>query len=168
MSCAVAVAVGSAACGDDDTKTGAGDSAPATAADSERADASRTTAQEPASDEGQIRALVADVEKAFKTGDGQVICGSLTETGQRDMVAYGKVMRLPGSCADVAVGIVKNNRALKNEQPPTRVVNVRVRGSQAIALLRIGGKVSLPQRYRKVDGKWKIRTYGLAAAVGSQ
>lgn len=153
-------AIAIAACGDQDDDTKAsGDRATA---------ASKTTPAKPATDEGQIKAVAARVQKAFATGDGQVICDSLTPRGQRDIVTYGRATGLTrGDCTDVATGIVKRDIADGTKQPPTRIVTVRVRGNTATALIRIADTTTMQQRYQNQDGEWKIGTFNLASAVGS-
>lgn len=156
--CAIALTAGLMACGNDDPDKGAQGAA---ATDGQRTEAS------PSTDEQQIRALLARVEKTFVTaGQGHVICDVLTKHGQRDIVIYGHAVGLPGSCPEVANGMIKRELDAKTEQHPSRVVSVRVRGSRATALIRIAGVSSVQQRYRKQDGEWKIGSMGLAAAVG--
>lgn len=157
--CAIALAGGLIACGNEDEP----DQEPRDAA---AADGARTETK-PATDEQQIEALVDRVQKAFVTaGQGQVICDSLSQRGQRDIVTYGHAVELPGSCRQVANGMIKREIDAKTEQRPTQVVSVRVRGSRATALIKIAGASSLQQRYRKYDGEWKIGSFHLASAVG--
>lgn len=158
--CATALAIGVVACGGDETN----DDASGAAADSTAANAPRTAA-ESQTDEQQIKALVADVQKAFESGDGQLVCDSLTAVGQRDMTDFGRGLEQSGSCAEIASGIAKQNRAAELKQPPTRVVAVNVRGARAVALLKVGG-APLRQRYRKENGEWKVLSFGIANAAG--
>lgn len=154
--CAIALAGGLIACGDDEP-----DNEPRDAANSPR------TETTPATDEQQIEALVARVQKAFVTaGQGHVICNSLSKRGQRDLTTYGHAVKLPGPCPEVANGMIKRELDAKTEQRPTRVITVRVRGTRATALIKIAGASSLQQRYRKHNGEWKIGSLNLAAAVG--
>lgn len=170
-SCAIAAAIATTtACGDDTAQTSGGDETSQTEAGEKATTASSPDANsaESTTDEGQIRALVARIQEAFKTGDGKVVCDSLTEAGQRDLAKYGRTMSVPGPCANVAASITAQNRASKIPQPPVRVVTVRVNGSTATALMKIDGTAPLRQQYDKIDGEWKVRTFGIGAAVDGQ
>jgi hypothetical protein len=159
--CTLAATLALAACGSDDGDNSDGDGGGSAAAtDSQRAPA------KPASDEGQIKALVARVQKGFRTADGDAVCDSLTARGQRDIVDYGQATGLPGSCTDVATAIAKRDIAGGVKQPPTRVAAVRTRGDSAIALIRIANTTTMRQRYVKVGDDWKIGSFNLSSVVG--
>jgi hypothetical protein len=164
ISCTLAATLALAACGSDDNSDGdgraGGDGSAAAATDSQPAPA------KPATDEGQIKALVARVQRGFRTGDGDAICDSLTARGQRDIVDYGQATGLPGSCTEVATAIAKREIARGTEQPPIRVAAVRTRGDSAIALIRIAGATTMRQRYVKVGDDWKVGSFGLSTAAG--
>jgi hypothetical protein len=161
-SCAIAMAIALAACGDSDD-----DKADANSGSTAPAGESTAAAPKPTTDEGQIKAVAESVEKEFHSGDGSTICDGLSERGQRDLIAYGHAVGLSGGCVDVAKGVVEREREANTVQRPTQVVSVRVRGSQAVALIRISGASTMKQRYVKEDGDWKIGTFNLAATVGA-
>ncbi len=175
--CAITLAAGTAACGNDnddaDNNAGAG----AGAAKSDQADAKQTSpaddtsdaaSKQPATDDGQIRALIAQAQQAFKAGDGQTACDGLNAAGQRDILDYGKAMGIKGGCPDIVKSIAKTNKAAGLEQPPTRVVAVRVRGQRATALIRIPGTGPVRQGYQKINGQWKQQPLGLADALAGR
>lgn len=174
--CATALTIALAtACGDDDTDQNA-DNNPAGAAATPNDDATQTAGtnsangSEPATDQGQIRALIDRVQAAFKTGDGDVVCDSLATPGHKDLADYADTMSLPGSssCPEIVAAIAKQNRAANLDQPPVKVVAVRINGSKATALMKVGGSEPLRQSYDKIDGQWKVRTFGIGAAVKTQ
>lgn len=155
---ATMLALAVAACGDDDAdSSSAGESAPASnqSARSER----------PATDAGQIKALVVEVQRAFADSDGETICASLTPRGQKDIVTYGKGSGLAGDCVDVATALAKRT-ATDTKQPAVEFTRIRVTGDRAVADIRIADTTTLRQRYRKQDGEWKVGSFNLAQAAG--
>lgn len=174
--CAAAFAVGVTSCGDNDDQPQADKGNSTAGITADQASADNSTAQDdsaPAStrvgsDEEQIKTLVASVQQAFKDGDGQQVCNSLAEPGQRDLVYYGRLTNLPGSCAEVATGIAERNKAFKRKQPPPHVVKVRVNGNRAVALIRLSDTAPARQSYTKVDGVWKVRSFRIGEAVAGK
>jgi hypothetical protein len=166
ISCTLAATLALAACGSDDADNSDGDGSGDGGGSAVAATESRPAPAKPATDEGQIKALVARVQKGFSTGDGDAICDSLTARGQRDIVDYGQATGLLGSCTDVATAIAKRDIAGGVKQPPTRVAAVRTRGDSAIALIRIANTTTMRQRYVKVGDDWKIGSFNLSSAVG--
>jgi hypothetical protein len=157
------LSLGAVACGNDNG--GASRETPTADADS-GAPASADDATKPATDEAQIRSLIASSQKAFRTGDGQVVCAGLTAAGQKDIIAYGKAVGAAGSCVEVVKGIAEYNRQEDLAQPPAKILVVRVKGRNAVVVLRFKGAAApLRQRLQKVNGDWKQLPYGLAAAV---
>jgi hypothetical protein len=165
---AIALTAGASACGNDDAGGADNPSAAKTAADqtdSQQVSTHNDTAG--ATDESQIRALIADVREAFKTGDGELVCGALTDAGRQDIVAYGKAVKTPGSCVEVVQKIAKYNNASKLESPPTKILAIRVRGDDGLAVMRIEGTGPIRQRFRKIDGEWRQLPLGLATLAGA-
>jgi hypothetical protein len=158
--CALAATLALAACGDEPDNASPTDGDPAAATTTEQRGGPK-----PATDEGQIKALVANVHKGFRTGDGAAICDSLTTRGQRDLVGYGHATGLTGDCLQIATAIAEREIARGTKQPPTRVAAVKARGDSAIALIRIGGATTMRQRYVKVNDNWKIGSFHLSQAV---
>jgi hypothetical protein len=179
VACALALATSTAACGDNDDDTSNGGSADASPQSADRTDASQakggddggatgSTSGEPASDENQIKALVANVSKAMKASDGDTVCASFTDAGRRDFLAYGETIGFPGGCPKVIDGIARyNKQAGLDKTPDPKVVTVRVRGNQATALIRPAGGAPLRQRFTKADGQWLYQPWQLAKAVGA-
>lgn len=161
---AISAVLGVAACGGDDSETTNDNGSDAIAATSD----STTAASQPSTDEGQIKALIAQVQKAFKAGDGTTICDSLTQRGQTDIVRFGNATGLRGKeCADIASAVAERERERGTDQRPYRVLSVRVRDRQAVALVRLVGAPTLRQRYIKEDGEWKVISFNLAVTVGA-
>lgn len=168
--CAAVLTI-AAGCGDDQSNTGSEDQASA-ASDNGKSmsgtapsSSQQTAAPDPSgSDEDQVKALVAAVDQAFKTDDGQAICDSLAKAGKRDLVYYGEVLNIPGGCVKIATTMAKQS---VDDGPPTRVLKVQVNGNKAAALLRVDAG-SIRQRYDKVDGAWKVHSFRVGEAAGGQ
>lgn len=171
---AIALATAIAACGDsnDDTSNDGNAGASANQDGGSSSNANDTSgdngsAEQPASDEDQIKALLTASQKAFRTGDGKVVCDALTAAGQKDMVDYGSVIGLAGDCAKVAEGVTAYNKKVGLKQPPSKVVAVRVNGQNATAIMRVEGSGAIRQGFKKIDSQWKQLPYGLSALVGT-
>lgn len=170
LACAAILVAGLASCGkdtdDNPQANSANDSATGQAADT--SSANPKPAATSGSDQDQIRALVANVQQAFKDGDGQAVCNSLAMVGQRDLAYYGRLTNLPGSCAEIAASIAKRNQALQDKQPPAHVLKVQVNGNKAVALIRLSDSPPARQRYTKINGTWKIQSFRIGEAAGGQ
>ena len=165
----VALAVGLAAGGDDSSDSSKAADEPKAASTQDNGQSTNATnTAEPATAQGQIKALIAQVQQAFRDGDGQLVCDSLSETGKRDLLYYGQLVNIPGSCAEIAQTIGKRNQALQDKQPPADVLKVNVTGNEAVALIRLSKAPPVRQRYDRIDGDWKIHSLRLGEIVGGQ
>lgn len=165
--CAAALTTVSAGCGDDQPSTG-DSQASATTDGSSPSSESPSSPDSPATDEEQIKTLIATVQQAFKDGDGQLICDSLSPPGQRDLVYYGRLTNFPGPCPKVASELAKRNQTSQAKLPQARVLKVQVNGKQAVALVRASQAPPVRQRYDNINGTWKIHSFRIGEAVSGQ
>lgn len=159
-----------AGCGEDDQP--GGDDPASAATDRDSTDGTSPSPNEgpvaapdpSASDEDQINAVITNIDQAFKTDDGQLICANLAKAGKRDLAYYGEVLNIPGGCVKIATTMAKQSL---DDGPPPRVLKVQVNGDKAAALLRVDAG-SIRQRYDKVNGTWKVHSFRVGEAAGGQ
>ncbi len=119
--------------------------------DSEKAAVDPTTA---GTDEQQVHAVVATVQKAFLDRDGVRMCGHLTAVAQRQLRAMLLLNQRGGSCAEVVHE--KSVGAAGVDQNPTEVLSVKFAGDKAVARVSDGGRAPRNMRFVKQDGEWKV------------
>lgn len=156
---ALLLATTASGCGDD------GDEAAQTSPSTTQA-----STQVPATDKGQIKKVLGDLQASYIAPEGgSTFCGLLTSAGQREVVDFGREqMGLSGTCQEMINEMSKRSRAAGLKQKVARLVSLRVSGDRAVGLVKDAKRPPLPTRFVKIDGQWKMVSPGFAQAVTPQ
>jgi hypothetical protein len=107
----------------------------------------------PRSAEQQVRVAWARFKDAFVHRNPSGVCGMLTLSGRRDLVAVVTGPRSSKSCKAVAAGLVKS-RGLVSEAAHARLLSVAVRGNTAATRDTTGSFKA--QWVRTGKAAWKV------------
>lgn len=115
------------------------------------------------SEEQRIKDVFAQWQEDFTTGKGEETCARLTESGQKELLAYRDVAgNIPADadCAEVVSSIIKNTEEAGVVQQPAKVVSAKIDGNKAVAQVSDAGRPPVPVRLVKVDGEWMLPSAG--------
>jgi hypothetical protein len=112
-------------------------------------------------DRAQIESVLAAVQQAYDSADGEGVCSQLSARGER--LAGRSVFSKAGDCAAVVEDFAQRARKAGLEQKPSRVTAVKVRGTKAVAMVSDGGRPPAPVRFVREAGSWKLASLGLGS-----
>lgn len=164
---AVALALGAAACGDDNDAGNDGGDGRAGAADGAGAGKS-DGGQEFSGREAEINEVLVGVQDAFVELDGAGYCEKLAPAGIRQVERFGKAFAYGDQCAEIIDAASKATRDAGVKQKPTKLISVKFRGDRAIATVSNGGRPPEPMTFVNHDGNWKIPDPGFSADIGGK
>jgi hypothetical protein len=107
----------------------------------------------PRSPQQQVHVAWARLKDAFVHKNPSGVCGMLTLSGRRDLVAGIAGVRGSKSCKDVAASLVRNRR-LVSEAAHARLLSVAVRANTATTLDTTGPFMARWVRTEKAT--WKV------------
>jgi hypothetical protein len=138
-SVSLVLAVGVGACGDDDE----GGDANASQQDAK----TTTTAAQPTTPEGKVRALYASNIDATYAKDGKTVCDTLSASARKSL------QQQAGSCEAWFKSTLGGNELSKNRP---FIVKLNMQGNRARALVKTKNSNRYPVYFVKQDGEWKI------------
>jgi hypothetical protein len=128
---AAVLAMGIAGCGDD---SGANDGGQGTGA------------------EGEIKAVVAQMQERMKDGDSAGICALLTARGQKATARQGRSKN--STCEQATTDVIEIYG--DNLHRSLNVVKLRVDGTRALATFKAETGNTYDTRFVEADGQWKF------------
>lgn len=110
-----------------------------------------------ATDEQQIRDLVADVQTAFAEGQVTGVCDMLTRAARTHIESIGhESTRI---CAREMREFLRGVRAAPGyhpHRPSPEIVEVEVMGDRALATMAVGAGRLLDVPFRRVGDRWRV------------
>jgi len=171
----VAIALGTAGCGDSEDANGgnsggaadaqSGGNAAGGGADSS-GDTEASGGDSKADRTAAVNETLEGVQADFIAEDGASYCDRLTAAGARQVEEFGKAYAHGTECAEIITAVAKLTNGAGVEQKPSKLISVKFDGDRATATIRNGGRPPEPMIFVKDGDSWKIPDPGFSAQFG--
>jgi hypothetical protein len=118
--------------------------------------------EQAAGPNSEIEATFKGFEEDFQSGDAAGACARLSTSGQRDAANL-----TGGSDSTCVEALTEFGRGVDGlEQKPSRIVSVKVNGSNAVAKISDAGRPAIEVPFTREGGEWKLDQLAVGGAGG--